>query len=93
MSIPCEISIEIKKFKDSLIGLGIILEKIEKTKIIEELETEKIKEIIRKRLKKLEIKKINKFWGRPNSIKEKIKFKKKKKKDKWDREIKNRNKD
>ena len=80
MSIPCEISTEIKKFKDSLIGLGTILEKMEKTKIIEELDTEKIKEIIRKRLKELEIKKINKFWGRSNSIKEKIKFKKTKKK-------------
>ena len=43
MSIPCEISTDIKKFKDSLIGLGTTLAKMEKTKIIEELETEKIK--------------------------------------------------
>ena len=64
MSIPCKISTEIKKFKDSLIGLGTILEKMEKTKIIEEIETEKIKEIIRKRLKKLEIKKNKQILGK-----------------------------
>lgn len=43
MSVPCEISMEIEKFKDSLLGLRIILEELEKIKIIERLETEKRK--------------------------------------------------
>ena len=40
MSISCEISMEIEKFKD---GLKTILEEIEKIKIIERSKTKKIK--------------------------------------------------
>ena len=43
MSISCEISMEIEKFKDGLIGFKTILEEIEKIKIIERSKTKKVK--------------------------------------------------
>ena len=58
MSISFEISMEIKKFKDSLIGLKTMLEEIERIKIIERSKAKKqFKKITREVLKELEIKK------------------------------------
>ena len=56
MSTSCAISMEIETLKDGLIDLRTILGEIEKIKIIERLETEKIKEVTGEGLKKLEIK-------------------------------------
>ena len=46
---------EIKKFKESLIDLRTILEVIKKIEISERLEIEKIEEVTKKELEKLEI--------------------------------------
>ena len=50
---------EIKKFKNSLIDLRTILEAMEKIEISERLEIEKIEEITKKELNKLEMIKID----------------------------------
>ena len=47
---------EIEKFKDRLMHLRVIIEKIEKINIIERVETEKMKEVAKKELKEVEIK-------------------------------------
>ena len=43
--------VDIEKFKDSLMHLRVMIEEIEKTNIIERLETEKIKAITKKERK------------------------------------------
>ena len=48
---------KIEEFIDSLMRLRVIIKEIEKINITEKLETEKIKEIAKKVLKELEIKK------------------------------------
>ena len=78
---------EIKKFKDSLIDLRTILEVIKKIEISERLEIEKIEEVTKKQLEKLEIiiyrlevleRKISftALKERPNSIEEELRLRK-----------------
>ena len=58
----------IKKFKDSLMHLKIILEEMEKMKIVERLEIEKIEQITKEELTELEIKKIDELKGLDQKI-------------------------